>query len=173
VGFGTISGCQSSSRRKFCQQSPIRINEEVAEKVMASAGTITSYIGNSAASYSGTLNASYASATKVSPIQPAKTAQTTQAAQSTHSAAHADTVDLSQLSKLVGQIELQLQGVSSTEFNQILSSAASSVYAQAQQEGDSVQAAALESLAGRLQVAANSAGLSALPLLYVASLVSE
>ena len=134
---------------------------------MASVGTVTTYIGSSTPSYSGTLSTAYSTAARVSPVQTVKTTQSP-----ARSLAHPDTVDLSQISKVLGQIELQLQRVSSTEFNQVLSSAADSVWAQAQQEDDSAQAEALANLASRLQVAANSSGLSALPPDLVAALIA-
>ena len=73
-----------------------------------------------------------------------------------------DSTDLSRAAEFLYQVDQQIRGASSTGFRELLSGAADSVRVQADGEGDPTQVAALENLAGRLQVAADTSGLSAL-----------
>jgi hypothetical protein len=92
------------------------------------------------------------------------------ASQSRPSGASGDVVYVSRASTLLSQIEQQLRKTPATAVNQVLSSAATDIFAQAQVENDPNQAKVLENLATRLQVVANS-GPSGLPPYSLVSLL--
>jgi hypothetical protein len=77
---------------------------------------------------------------------------------------------VSRASTLLSQVEQQLKKTPQAAVNQVLSSAATDILAQAQAENDPNQAKVLENLATRLQVAASS-GSSALPPYSLSSLL--
>jgi hypothetical protein len=79
-------------------------------------------------------------------------------------------VYVSRASTLLSAVEQELKQTPATAINQVLSSAATSILAQAQAEHDPNQAKVLENLATRLQVAASS-GSSGLPPYSLASLL--
>jgi hypothetical protein len=81
-----------------------------------------------------------------------------------------DVAYVSRASTLLSQIEQQLKKTPPAGVNQVLSSAATDILAQAQAENDPSQAKVLENLATRLQVAASS-GCSALPPYSLSSLL--
>jgi hypothetical protein len=81
-----------------------------------------------------------------------------------------DAVYVSRASTLLSQVEQQLKKTPQAAVNQVLSSAATDILAQAQAENDPNQARVLENLAARLQVAASS-GSSALPPYSLSSLL--
>jgi hypothetical protein len=81
-----------------------------------------------------------------------------------------DVVYVSRASTLLSAVEQELKKTPATAINQVLSSAATSIFAQAQAENDPNQAMVLENLAARLQVAASS-GSSGLPPYSLASLL--
>jgi hypothetical protein len=81
-----------------------------------------------------------------------------------------DVVYVSRASTLLSAVEQELKQTPATSINQVLSSAATSILAQAQAENDPNQAKVLENLATRLQVAASS-GSSGLPPYSLASLL--
>jgi hypothetical protein len=81
-----------------------------------------------------------------------------------------DVAYVSRASTLLSQVEQQLKKTPQAAVNQVLSSAATDILAQAQAENDPNQAKVLENLATRLQVAASS-GSSALPPYSLSSLL--
>jgi hypothetical protein len=105
-----------------------------------------------------------------SPASPSATEVHTAPAHARQPGAPGDVAYVSRASTLLSQVEQQLKKTPQAAVNQVLSSAATDILAQAQAENDPNQAKVLENLATRLQVAASS-GSSALPPYSLSSLL--
>jgi len=129
--------------------------------------TVVSVVASPSVSSSSGSSSSYSAAPAAS--SPSAVVQNT-SVRVRQSGAPGDVVSVSRASTLLSAVEQQLKRTPATAINQVLSSAATDIFAQAQAENDPNQAKVLENLATRLQVAASS-GSAGLPPYSLAALL--
>lgn len=125
-----------------------------------------------AVGFSSSISSSSAESILSSGALTASTAQLAGSSSESKAPTKADSVDLSRAALLLNQVDQQITASSPTGFREILRSAAVNVL-QAAGESDQAQAAALENLAGRLQVAADASGISGMTSFSLISILGN
>jgi hypothetical protein len=125
-----------------------------------------------AVGFSSSISSSSAESILSSGALTASTAQLAGSSSESKAPTKTDSVDLSRAALLLNQVDQQITASSPTGFREILRSAAVNVL-QAAGESDQAQAAALENLAGRLQVAADASGISGMTSFSLISILGN
>jgi hypothetical protein len=109
----------------------------------------------------------------VSDSQESALGTSVQGVSASAASARSDTITLSRLATFLGAIQQRLQTIEPERLAPFLKGSADDARAAAQQAGNSAEANFLENLAVRLQVAANSPGIAALPSFSLSSLFAD